>query len=107
MHADDTGMFWGVQYYNDMLLQSGETGNVQSEVLLGKETNPSSPSLFTLREGWAFPRKISFNGDDCVMPPPDSFPHLPNEVASSTALPKHGILLPLLLLMVVIMVHLT
>lgn len=71
--TDDTGMFWGIQYYNDMLLQAGESGNVQSEMLLNKD-----PGIFTFREGWGFPRKISFNGDECVMPPPDDYPRLPN-----------------------------
>lgn len=66
-------MFWGIQYYNDMLLQAGESGNVQSEMLLNKD-----PGIFTFREGWGFPRKISFNGDECVMPPPDDYPRLPN-----------------------------
>ncbi|GKV21232.1 hypothetical protein SLEP1_g31229 [Rubroshorea leprosula] len=71
--VNDTGMFWGTRFYNDVLLQEGEMGNVQSEMLLRKD-----PGLFTFREGWAFPRRISFNGDDCVMPPPDQYPKLPN-----------------------------
>ncbi|XP_059648191.1 COBRA-like protein 6 [Cornus florida] len=70
---NDTGMFYGIQFYNDMLLQSGRIGNVQSEMLLSKD-----PGIFTFREGWVFPRKISFNGDECVMPPPDEYPRLPN-----------------------------
>ncbi|XP_058008007.1 COBRA-like protein 6 [Hevea brasiliensis] len=70
---NDTGMFWGIEYYNDMLLQAGKSGNVQTEMLLRKD-----PGIFTFREGWAFPRKISFNGDECVMPPPDDYPRLPN-----------------------------
>ncbi|KAG9443289.1 hypothetical protein H6P81_014629 [Aristolochia fimbriata] len=70
---NDTGMFWGIKYYNDMLLQAGKLGNVQTEILLKKD-----PGLFTFNEGWAFPRRISFNGDECVMPPPDDFPRLPN-----------------------------
>lgn len=70
---DDTGMFYGIEYYNDMLLQSGEDGNVQTEMLLHKDSG-----IFTFRNGWAFPRKISFNGDTCVMPPPDDYPRLPN-----------------------------
>ncbi|XP_068642827.1 COBRA-like protein 2 isoform X1 [Aristolochia californica] len=70
---NDTGMFWGIKYYNDMLLQAGKLGNVQTEILMKKD-----PGLFTFNEGWAFPRKISFNGDECVMPPPDDFPRLPN-----------------------------
>ncbi|KAI7981144.1 COBRA-like protein 1 [Camellia lanceoleosa] len=70
---NDTGMFYGIQYYNDMLLQSGYDGNIQTEMVLHKDTG-----IFTFREGWAFPRKISFNGDDCVMPSPDDYPRLPN-----------------------------
>ena len=46
---------------------------MQTELLLRKD-----PGLFTFRNGWAFPRKISFNGDECVMPLPDEFPRLPN-----------------------------
>ncbi|XP_057976160.1 COBRA-like protein 6 [Malania oleifera] len=72
-YINDTGMFWGVRYYNNMLLQSGKSGNVQTEMLLHKD-----PEIFTFREGWAFPRKISFNGDECVMPSPDQYPRLPN-----------------------------
>ncbi|KAK4476840.1 hypothetical protein RD792_016000 [Penstemon davidsonii] len=72
-NINDTGMFYGVQYYNDMLLQSGESGNVQTEVLMHKDSG-----IFTFREGWAFPRKISFNGEGCVMPSPDDYPRLPN-----------------------------
>ncbi|KAL5562860.1 hypothetical protein UlMin_032607 [Ulmus minor] len=73
-NINDTGMFWGIQSYNDMLLTSGETGNVQTEMLLNKD-----PGISTFREGWAFPRKISFNGDECVMPLPDEYPRLPNK----------------------------
>ncbi|MBA0782567.1 hypothetical protein Gotri_000430 [Gossypium trilobum] len=70
---NDTGIFWGIEYYNDMLLQEGESGNVQTEMLLLKD-----PDMFTFREGWGFPRRILFNGDECVMPPPDQYPSLPN-----------------------------
>ncbi|KAL3515680.1 hypothetical protein ACH5RR_022582 [Cinchona calisaya] len=73
------------QDYNDMLLHSGESGNVQTELLLQKD-----PEIFTFREGWAFPRKISFNGEECVMPPPDDYPRLPNTGhlgASALAIP--------------------
>lgn len=66
-------MFWGIKYYNEMLLQAGENGNVQTEILLGKD-----PEIFTFREGWVFPRRILFNGDECVMPSPDNYPTLPN-----------------------------
>ncbi|XP_022763312.1 COBRA-like protein 6 isoform X2 [Durio zibethinus] len=72
-YINDTGMFWGIQYYNDMLLQEGESGNVQTELLLRKDQG-----TFTFREGWGFPRRIMFNGDECVMPPPDQYPRLPN-----------------------------
>lgn len=66
-------MFWGIKYYNDMLLQAGEAGNVQTEMLLHKDKE-----MFTFKEGWAFPRKVSFNGEECVMPSPDQYPRLPN-----------------------------
>ncbi|KAL3824725.1 hypothetical protein ACJIZ3_020754 [Penstemon smallii] len=71
---NDTAMLWGVKFYNDMLMQHGPLGNVQSEVLFEKDKN-----TFTFDKGWAFPRRIYFNGDNCVMPPPDAYPHLPND----------------------------
>lgn len=71
--ADDTGMFYGVKYYNDMLLQAGASGIVQSELLMHKDEG-----IFTYKEGWMFPRKISFNGYECVIPSPDEYPRLPN-----------------------------
>ncbi|XP_004301494.1 PREDICTED: COBRA-like protein 6 [Fragaria vesca subsp. vesca] len=76
-NINDTGMFWGIKFYNDMILTSGNQGNAQSEMLLHKDEG-----TFTFREGWAFPRRISFNGDDCVMPPPDDYPTLPNIAAT-------------------------
>ncbi|KAG6711394.1 hypothetical protein I3842_05G050800 [Carya illinoinensis] len=82
-NINDTGMFWGIQYYNDMLLQSGPSGNVQTEMLLHKDSG-----IFTFREGWTFPRRISFNGDECVLPPPDQYPTLPNVAHSATAMPS-------------------
>lgn len=72
-HADDTGMFYGMKYYNDLLMEAGPTGNVQSEILLQKDKD-----TFTLKQGWAFPRKVYFNGDECMLPPPDTYPYLPN-----------------------------
>ncbi|MBA0863027.1 hypothetical protein Goshw_015779, partial [Gossypium schwendimanii] len=72
----DSGMFWGVEYYNDMLLQEGEVGNVQSEMLLHEDEG-----IFSFREGWVFPMRILFNGDECVMPPPDDYPRLPKNTA--------------------------
>ncbi|OAP11664.1 hypothetical protein AXX17_AT2G06650 [Arabidopsis thaliana] len=64
------------------LRQAGLVGNVQSELLFQK-----NPLEFTFEKGWAFPRRIYFNGDNCVMPPPDSYPWLPN--ASPKLQPHH------------------
>lgn len=72
-YADDTGMFYGFKFYNDLLMEAGLNGFVQSELILKKDMN-----TFTLKEGWAFPRRVYFNGDECIMPPPDSYPFLPN-----------------------------
>lgn len=55
-----------------MLLQEGEFGNVQSEMLLHKD-----PGRFTFQGGWGFPRSVLFNGHECVMPSPDTYPALP------------------------------
>ncbi len=65
-------------------MEAGPDGNVQSEMILEKDMK-----TFTFQQGWAFPRKVYFNGDECVMPPPDSYPFLPNSananpIASST-----------------------
>ncbi|KAF7010224.1 hypothetical protein CFC21_024666 [Triticum aestivum] len=67
---NDTGVFWGIKNYNEMLLRDG---NVQTEMILEKD-----PSDFTFSGGWAFPRRVYFNGHECVMPPPDQYPSLPN-----------------------------
>lgn len=66
-------MLWGMKYYNDLLMEAGPAGNVQSELLFRKDA-----STFTFQKGWAFPRRIYFNGDICVMPAPDAYPWLPN-----------------------------
>lgn len=71
--ADDTGMFYGMKFYNDLLMEAGPVGNVQSEVLMQKDKN-----TFTLKQGWAFPRRVYFNGQECLLPPPDTYPYLPN-----------------------------
>ncbi|XP_057791831.1 COBRA-like protein 1 isoform X2 [Salvia miltiorrhiza] len=73
---NDTGMLWGVEFYNDLLMQNGHSGNVQSELLFRKDK-----TSFTFDKGWAFPRRVYYNGDNCVMPPPDAYPFLPNEGA--------------------------
>ncbi|XP_077211270.1 protein COBRA-like [Tasmannia lanceolata] len=73
---NDTAMMWGVKFYNDVLMQAGPhglLGHVQSELLFRKD-----PSTFTFHKGWAFPRRVYFNGDNCVMPPLDGYPWLPN-----------------------------
>ncbi|KAJ0980156.1 hypothetical protein J5N97_008411 [Dioscorea zingiberensis] len=72
-NINDTAMLWGIKFYNDLLMVAGPSGNVQSELLFQKES-----STFTFEKGWAFPRRIYFNGDNCVMPPPDAYPWLPN-----------------------------
>ena len=33
-NADDIGMFYGMKYFNDLLMEVGPTGNVQSELLM-------------------------------------------------------------------------
>ncbi|KGN53788.1 COBRA-like protein 1 [Cucumis sativus] len=71
---NDTAILWGVKFYNDLLMQAGPLGNVQTELLFRKDQ-----SDFTFDKGWAFPRRIYFNGDNCVMPPPEAYPFLPNK----------------------------
>ncbi|XP_072981135.1 COBRA-like protein 1 [Typha angustifolia] len=70
---NDTAMLWGTKFYNDLLMEAGPYGNVQSELLFKKD-----PLTFSFQKGWAFPRRVYFNGDNCVMPPPDAYPWLPN-----------------------------
>ncbi|XP_062115017.1 COBRA-like protein 4 [Humulus lupulus] len=74
---NDTGLFFGLKFFNDVLMEAGPNGNVQSEIIMEKDLD-----TFTFREGWAFPRKIYFNGDECMMPPPDSYPRMPNSAHS-------------------------
>ncbi|XVF49927.1 hypothetical protein PTKIN_Ptkin04bG0055700 [Pterospermum kingtungense] len=71
--SSDTSVFYGVKHHNELLMETGPGGNVQSEVIFGKDK-----SEFTLEQGWGFPQKVYFNGDECMMPPPDSYPFLPN-----------------------------
>lgn len=73
IYADDSGMFYGVKFFNDILMEAGPDGNIQTELILQKDKN-----TFTLNKGWAFPRKVYFNGDECMMPLPDDYPYLPN-----------------------------
>ncbi|KAK8686233.1 hypothetical protein V6N13_125260 [Hibiscus sabdariffa] len=75
---NDTGMFYGLKFFNDILKEAGADGNVQSELILKKDMN-----TFTFKQGWAFPHKIYFNGDQCMMPAPDQYPYLPSSAISN------------------------
>lgn len=47
---------------------------MQSELIFRKDMG-----IFTLKQGGGvFPHKVYFNGDECMMPAPDSNPLLPN-----------------------------
>ncbi|KAK4437694.1 COBRA-like protein 1 [Sesamum alatum] len=72
---EDVALFWGKAFYNTELLQTDQyqVGSVTTEILLQKDS-----SSFTLSNGWALPRRIYFNGENCQMPLPDTFPMLPN-----------------------------
>ncbi|XP_024972747.1 COBRA-like protein 4 [Cynara cardunculus var. scolymus] len=76
---NDTAMFYGMKFYNDLLMEAGPTGNVQSEVLMQKDKN-----TFTFKQGWAFPRKVYFNGEECRLPPPEEYPSLPNSATTES-----------------------
>jgi hypothetical protein len=66
-------MLWGIKFHNDLLMEAGRLGSsVQSELLFRKDATD-----LTFDKGWAFPRRVFFNGDACVMPPPDAYPWLP------------------------------
>nr|GEY91038.1 COBRA-like protein 4 [Tanacetum cinerariifolium] len=92
-HINDTGMFYGVKKHeNDLLLDAGSNGSVHSEIILKKDRK-----MFTLKHGWAFPRRIYFNGDECIMPLPVSYPSLPNSV-----LPISSDIRPLVIIQVLI-----
>ncbi|TYG39688.1 hypothetical protein ES288_D12G035500v1 [Gossypium darwinii] len=86
--SDEVALFWGIEYYNDELLYAEEdkVGAVSTQILLRKDLDS-----FTLRNGWALPRRIYFNGEDCQMPLPDTFPMLPN--ASSSLKPTNPVFL--------------
>ncbi|KAA8546063.1 hypothetical protein F0562_020486 [Nyssa sinensis] len=81
--TDEVALFWGLEYYNNELLQADEKqqGSVTTEILLSKDSK-----AFTLRNGWTLPRRIYFNGENCEMPLPDTFPMLPNAMQTE-ALP--------------------
>ncbi|KQK15342.1 COBRA-like protein 1 [Brachypodium distachyon] len=96
---NDTAMLWGIKYYNDLLMTAGPDGNVQSELLFRKDA-----ATFTFQKGWAFPRRVYFNGDNCVMPPPDAYPWLPNaspRLSASLLLPNIAVWAALVFLQLV------
>ena len=61
-----------------MLIEAGPMGNVQYELLFQNDRQ-----TFTLKKGWAFPWRLYFNGDDCVLTLPDAYPSLPNGTPAS------------------------
>lgn len=91
--ADEVALFWGIKFYNEELLNADKEtfGSVSTEILLKKDF-----VSFTLRNGWALPRRIYFNGESCQMPPPDDFPILPN--GSSKQKSYHSFVLVLVIL---------
>ena len=74
--ADNTALFLGLKYINDFLMENGPTGSVHAEMLLKKNSQ-----TFTFKQGWSFPRMVYLNGDYFIMPPPDTYPTLPNSVS--------------------------
>eukprot|EP00897_Mesotaenium_endlicherianum_P009709 jgi/Mesen1/8767/ME000524S08061 len=68
--VNNSAVFWGMAEYNDVLMPAGPKGNVQSEMLFAKD------SAFTFSNGWAFPRRVVFNGEECILP--EVFPTLPS-----------------------------
>ncbi|KAK8959082.1 COBRA-like protein 4 [Platanthera guangdongensis] len=96
---NDTGMFYGMKYFNDLLMEAGPSGNVQSEVLLEKNLD-----TFTLYKGWAFPRKVYFNGDECMLPSPDTYPHLPSSAPPCITAVRSGILVALLISLTLVLI---
>ncbi|CAI9104689.1 OLC1v1003413C1 [Oldenlandia corymbosa var. corymbosa] len=87
---DEVALFWGISYYNDQLWKADENriGSATTDILLRKDKNS-----FTLRNGWAFPRRIYFNGESCDMPLPDTFPSLPNGVSRTQKDPNIVVLI--------------
>ncbi|CAA6657349.1 unnamed protein product [Spirodela intermedia] len=54
---NDTGMFFGIKYFNDLLMEAGPLGNVHR--------GGRSPGVY-------------FNGAECTLPPSEAYPSLPN-----------------------------
>ncbi|KAK7411318.1 hypothetical protein VNO78_02751 [Psophocarpus tetragonolobus] len=53
-HPNLNNVTQGLKYYNELLIEAGPKGNVQSEVLMKKDKN-----TFTLTQRWAFPRRLA------------------------------------------------
>lgn len=53
---------------------------MQSDILFQKD------DAFTFEGGWAFPRKVYFDGDTCVMLSPEDYPPLPAAPGESASL---------------------
>ncbi|KAJ0104767.1 hypothetical protein Patl1_18934 [Pistacia atlantica] len=75
----DTGLFYGIKSYNNVLKEAGADGQVHSDLILGKDIK-----TFTFKHGWAFPRRLYFNGDECLMPSPADYPQLPNSTHANS-----------------------
>ncbi|XP_051146952.1 COBRA-like protein 1 [Andrographis paniculata] len=88
--SEDVALYWGNTFNNTELLEADpyQMGSVTTEILLKKDLKS-----FTLSNGWAFPRTIYFNGENCRMPPPDTFPMLPSSCHRSMPLSSHLLLL--------------
>ncbi|XP_004309891.1 PREDICTED: protein COBRA-like [Fragaria vesca subsp. vesca] len=69
---NDTAMLWGVKFYNNILMQAGPLGTVESELIFQKHGINSN-----LSKDWAFPQRVYFNGDNCIMPSADAYLVLP------------------------------
>jgi hypothetical protein len=68
--TDDTTLLWGVKSYDNLLMEAGRnSGDVQAELLFHKHKS------FSLSNGWPFPWRVYFNGDNCAMPPHGVYPH--------------------------------
>ncbi|KAK9926151.1 hypothetical protein M0R45_023396 [Rubus argutus] len=76
---NDTGMFYGIKDVNDLLREAGPKGYIYTELIFKKDKK-----TFTLDQGWAFPLRVYFNGDECMMPLPDIYPSLPSSAFYSS-----------------------
>jgi hypothetical protein len=72
-------MFYGIKDVNDLLREAGPKGYIYTELIFKKDKK-----TFTLDQGWAFPLRVYFNGDECMMPLPDIYPSLPNSAFYSS-----------------------